>query len=375
VKRRGPWCKTGSRTYTGKPFDRERLIEKVAALQPFVVRVCEVADRDHAESLRQYAHVGPHGKNVICVARVFLDEGFPRHHRDALIGHEIGHLASPDPSEAAADEAFRVLTGVTIRYKDSPHGDCLQWISAEDSKKLEGLFEFDLSQLDGAKISKANPVEEGETSAGRHQRLQVEWHAIRKAIEDLEEFTLDEEWGDDLIRRLAHAMATARSASSFRIGQKVVDNIWLEVLRRAQHVYPKNKALAKRAERLLRLSRTPQGRATIQAEIDARRAAEEAARTIPVETPRPRPAVLPVRGPTEDERQRAREAAIQEILDIMDPLMKAERDLEYALDKLKHGRPGYHKRVEEAQALVQNLRARYEAARERRDKASNPRRR
>lgn len=375
MKRCGPWCKTGSRTYTGKPFDREKLIEKVAALQPFVVRVCEVADHDHAESLRQYCHVGPHGKNVICVARAFLDEGFPRHHRDALMGHEIGHLVSPDPSEAAADSAFETLTGVKIRYKDGPHGDCLQWITAEDSKKLEGLFEFDLSQLDGAKAAKTNPIEEGETPAGRRQRLLVEWHAITKAVEDLEEYTLDAEWGDEIIRRLAHAMATARSAESFRIGQKAVDNIWLEVLRRAQHVYPKNKALAKRVEQLLRLSRTPQGRAAIQAEIDARRVAEEEARAMPVEPPQSRPAALPVRGPSEDDRRKTREDAIREIEDVMEPLMKAEHELEYALGKLKLGWPGYHKRVDEAQARVQDLRARYEMAREQRDKASNPRRR
>jgi hypothetical protein len=369
VKRRGPWCEAGSRIYTGKPFGREKLIEKAAAFQPFVFKVCADADRDHEKSLRQYAHVGPHGDNVICVAAAFLD--LPREHRDALVAHEIGHLiAYPDGSEAAADAAFKVLTGVTIRYKDGPHGDCLQWLTPKDSKVLEGVFEFDLS---GLKTARANPVVEGETEAGRRQRVWVEYYAITKAVENLVRFTHDPEWGDEIFLRLAHAMAAARSQASYRVGQKYVDKIWFEVLRKAQRVREKNRDLGERVERLLRLSQTPQGRSAIQAEIDAKQAAEEAAKAIPVEVPRS--AALPIRGPSEDERRRIREEAIREIEDLMDPLMKAERQLEVALSRLKLGWPGYHKILDEAQSTMQDLRARYEAARERRDKASNPRRR
>jgi hypothetical protein len=395
MKRRGPWCRTGSRVYSGKPFDREKLARKAAALQPFVVSLCDEADRDHAESLRQYAHVGPHGERAICIARSFMD--LPREHRGALFGHEIGHLiAMPDDSEAAADSAFEVLTGVKIRYKDSPHGDCLQWITPEDSKKLEGVFEFDLSGLKGVKandgdrmsLSSAddrmsrNPVEEGETPAGRRRRLEVEWHVIREAVERLEKATLDTEWGDEIIRRLAHAMATARPDASYRIGQQAVDRIWTEVLHRARRL---RHAEATNAERLLQLSRTPQGRAMFQAELDARRVREEAGRAIrvaPPEPPRsrvappepPRSAALSVRParPPEAERQKTREGAIREIEGLMEPLMRAEHDLERALSGLKQGRPGAHKRVDDLQAHVQGLRARYEKARERRDKASNP---
>ena len=327
VKRRGPWC-SGSRVYAGEPFDREKLIEKAASFQPFAIKVCPEADRDHAESLRQYRHVGPHGDNVICVAEAFLD--LPRDHRDGLIGHEIGHLiAYPDGAEAAADAAFKTLSGITIRYKDGPYGECLQWITAEDSKKLEDVFEFDLSALSKAKAKAVNPVDEDETDVGRQKRLKVEWHAITKAIEDLEQFTRDTEWADEVSRRLAHAMTTANRRASRRVGQKFVDKVWLEVVRKAQRVREKNRDLGERVEKFLRLSLTPQGRSAIQAEIDAKKAAEQAARSIEVEAPR-LPSLLPTRriGPSEDERRQIREEAIREIEQVMEQLPKAEAKLE-----------------------------------------------
>ncbi len=441
---RGPWCDLGRRTYKGKPFDREKLIEKAAALQPFILRICDEANRDHAAAVRQYAHVGPHGDDVICVAEAFLDLG--RDYRDGLLAHEIGHLvADPDPTEEGADAAFETLTGITIRYKDSGDGECLQWLRPEDSKKLEGIFKFDLSQL---KPKAKNPVEEGETEAGRRQRLEVERHAILKATHDLIEFTRDAEWGHEIADRLYTALESARRQTSYRVGQKAVDRILLEVVRRAQRVREKNRDLGERVERFLRLSQTPRGRAAIQAEIEAQLAAEEAAREITVETPRfdrtlmrvvsvaPRVIGLEIEGYGDEggdgsdvvmvspqrlginfrvsegamlvgeatlglpsdriqfrsvgllpeaghdilsafgiDREKTREEAVHEIEGLMEPLMKAEQQLEIALSRLKRGWPGYHKRVEEAQALAQDLRARYEAARKKRDKASNPRRR
>jgi hypothetical protein len=380
---RGPWCEVGRRTYAGKPFGRDEMIEKAAGLQPFVLHVCDEATKDHAESLRQYAHVGPHGDNVICVAEAFLD--LPRDRRDGLLAHEIGHLiADPDGSEEGADAAFEALTGITIRYKDDGDGECLQWLRPEDSKKLEGLFEFDLSEIEDKRRA-ANPVEEGETEAGRRRRLEIEAWAIREAVRMIVEVSHDTEWGYEIYDRLDLAMSAASNSRSFRVGQKAVDKIWLETLRRAQrlalkhgghHVSAEYRSAIK-AEQILQLSKTEQGRALIRAELDAQRAREEAAREIPRPPPLPsaRPEPRPISGPSEDERRKTREEAISEIEGLMDPLRKAELALEAALLSLKYGHPRGHKEVEETQALVQDLRARYEAARQRRDKASNPRRR
>lgn len=145
--RSGPWCETGSRTYTGKPFDRKELIRKAANTR-LSIRVCPLADDSHEKSLRQYAHTWHDHKKPgqICVSQAFLE--LPRETRDGLIAHEIGHiLAGPTSSEPAADEAFRVFSGIRILYRDSEHGSCLQWLPKKFGKLLEGLLQIDLSGL------------------------------------------------------------------------------------------------------------------------------------------------------------------------------------------------------------------------------------
>ena len=162
--RSGPWCQNGTRIYKGAPFDKALLRARAEKLSPVYIRFCKDADKEHADSQRQYAHTfcdDRHALSVVCVSRAYID--IPRDHRDGLLAHEIGHmLAGHGSSEAAADEAFRVLTGVKIRYKDAGYGSCLQYLEPKDSKKLEGLyFTYDLEFM--AKLPKgkaANP--EGE---------------------------------------------------------------------------------------------------------------------------------------------------------------------------------------------------------------------
>ena len=113
-------------------------------IRRFIVRVCADADKAHVKSLRAYAHTYCQEGNVICAASELFTDGFDPGHRDGIISHEVGHLlAGPDASEEDADRAFEAETGVRIRYKDGPHGRCLQWLSPQDRKSLIGRFEFD----------------------------------------------------------------------------------------------------------------------------------------------------------------------------------------------------------------------------------------
>ncbi len=106
-----------------------------------VIRHCSEADTEHAESRRQYAHVGHHDGPIICVARAFDD--LPSEHQRGLIFHELGHLAlldsHPNHSEREADVVVGYRYRVKIEYRDSEHGRRLQWatragISAQEHR-------------------------------------------------------------------------------------------------------------------------------------------------------------------------------------------------------------------------------------------------
>lgn len=91
-----------------------------------IVKLCELAQREHGESKRQYAHVF-HRDNVICVCFDFLT--VPKHYRQGIIWHEIGHLlVGPEGSEQDANEAVYQEFGIRIKYRNSKYGKNLEFV-------------------------------------------------------------------------------------------------------------------------------------------------------------------------------------------------------------------------------------------------------
>ncbi len=104
-----------------------------------VVHHCHEADTEHAESRRQYAHVGHHEGTVICVARAF--DTLPLEYQRGLIFHELGHLAlldlHPNHSEREADLVAWYRYRVKIEYQNSEHGRRLQWATRAGTSAQE----------------------------------------------------------------------------------------------------------------------------------------------------------------------------------------------------------------------------------------------
>ncbi len=103
------------------------------------VHHCQVAQKDHDESVRQYAHVFCRRDKGVCVARELWD--LPKDHRAGIIAHELGHLlAGPRGSEQDADDAFERVSGYKIRYKDGPWGERLQYVGPEAARFIDANF-------------------------------------------------------------------------------------------------------------------------------------------------------------------------------------------------------------------------------------------
>ena len=74
-------------------------------LRQFRVEHCSLADKEHQESGRQYAHVF-HRNGAICVSSAF--ESLPTRLKIAILLHETGHLlAGPRGGEDAANRSAR----------------------------------------------------------------------------------------------------------------------------------------------------------------------------------------------------------------------------------------------------------------------------
>jgi len=101
--------------------------------KPVAVKHCELAEKDHREEFRVYAHTF-HRKNVICVCSAF--NSLPDTWRLAILLHEVGHLlAGQRASEASANEAVRKVSGIRITYKTGPYGDGLEWIAPNKKRR------------------------------------------------------------------------------------------------------------------------------------------------------------------------------------------------------------------------------------------------
>lgn len=101
------------------------------------IKHCKLAQADHDESVRQYAHTF-HKKNVICMCKEL--NALPNKHYWAIIAHEIGHLiAGHRGSEKTADKAANKFFGIKIYYTDSKYGKKLQTLSKKDIQTVAEL--------------------------------------------------------------------------------------------------------------------------------------------------------------------------------------------------------------------------------------------
>jgi hypothetical protein len=100
------------------------------------VRRCSSADKEHAVSNRQYAHVHHMKDDVICVAGAWIT--LPLEMEMGLIAHEVGHLlvGRTDHSEDEADRLADKFFKITIRYMDTLYGKRLQCLSHKDTMKV-----------------------------------------------------------------------------------------------------------------------------------------------------------------------------------------------------------------------------------------------
>lgn len=113
------------------------------------IKLCELAEKDHRRSKRQYAHTYHHPR-TICVCKAFWD--LPKELRAGVLAHEIGHLlfdllGAPDPkdhTERAADHAIWQQFGIAIDYVDDHrHGKRLQYIIPSWMFVFDKTFQLD----------------------------------------------------------------------------------------------------------------------------------------------------------------------------------------------------------------------------------------
>lgn len=83
---------------------------------------------------RIYAHTG-HMKNRVCVASDFEDLPYPQ--QTGILLHELGHVASPDKSEPAADMTIKDLLDIEIKYTKRYE---LQTVSRADINLYKNIF-------------------------------------------------------------------------------------------------------------------------------------------------------------------------------------------------------------------------------------------
>jgi hypothetical protein len=111
------------------------MLNRTGLRRTFKIEQCKLADKEHAEELRQYSHTF-HRKNVICVAKDLWS--LPELIWLAILLHEVGHLfAGQRGGENAANKQIKTRYGITIYYRDSRYGSDLEWISPEDRKKAK----------------------------------------------------------------------------------------------------------------------------------------------------------------------------------------------------------------------------------------------
>lgn len=101
---------------------RERAKARMPNLAFWSLRHCSDCDKEHAESPRQFAHVG-HVPRVVCHA--VGTEALSDEHKYGLLAHEFGHAfmieAGLDHSEADANRIGGLILGRKIVYDGPLH--------------------------------------------------------------------------------------------------------------------------------------------------------------------------------------------------------------------------------------------------------------
>lgn len=108
-------------------------VEERFDLPPIELRNCRLAEDDHRQKNRWFAHTWHIcSSNIVCVCRDL--ESLPDEHKFGILLHEIGHLLTgPQAPERAADQAVLEDLGVWIRYRDlSRDARKVQWVDIDE---------------------------------------------------------------------------------------------------------------------------------------------------------------------------------------------------------------------------------------------------
>lgn len=109
------------------------------------LKLCQLADQEHADAQRQYAHT-LHHRNTICVARAFWK--IPIEIQLGLLLHELGHLIDPDEdSELWIDRLASRTFGIHIHRVDTPYGNNLEYIASRNVRTAIDVLAEHISGL------------------------------------------------------------------------------------------------------------------------------------------------------------------------------------------------------------------------------------
>jgi hypothetical protein len=124
----------------------DMILRKLITLK-IKLKHCKIAEADHKECKRQYAHTYHYeSKNdsfesgeIVCIAKAF--NSLPIEYKMGILAHEIGHLiAGYEADEITADITARNALGVRIRYKNSEHGRNLQFLNKADTEMMQDIL-------------------------------------------------------------------------------------------------------------------------------------------------------------------------------------------------------------------------------------------
>lgn len=110
------------------------------------LELCSLAELDHHEAKRQYAHAC-HQEGVICICKAFFE--LPDTHKYGILLHEFGHVLDPDEEdEHVVDGIATKHFGVTVQRRSSRYGEDLEWISPRDVRRAARIVARELRLFD-----------------------------------------------------------------------------------------------------------------------------------------------------------------------------------------------------------------------------------